>query len=115
MIIGTGVDIIEVARVKALVDKGEKAKTRFFHPSEIAYCEALANYAESYAARFTAKEALFKALGTGWRGGMSFSEIEVRNNDLGKPEMYLYGETLEKANELGGYCNGGAGRRLIWG
>ena len=101
MIIGTGIDLIEVERAKALVDKGEKAKERFFHPTEIAYCDAQKNYAESYAARFTAKEALFKALGTGWRGGMSFAEIEIRNDEQGKPEMFLHGETLKKANEMG--------------
>ncbi len=101
MIIGTGIDTIEVERAKALVDKSDKTKERFFHPTEIAYCNSQKNYAESYAARFTAKEALFKALGTGWRGGMSFAEIEIRNDELGKPEMFLHGETLAKATELG--------------
>ena len=101
MIIGTGIDMIEVERVKALVDKGETTQARFFHAGEMAYCNAQKNYAESYAARFAAKEALFKALGTGWRDGMAWHEIEIRLDALGKPELFLHGEALAKAGSLG--------------
>jgi holo-[acyl-carrier protein] synthase len=101
MIIGTGIDMIEVDRVKALVDKGEATQSRFYHTNEITYCNSQKNYAESYAARFAAKEALFKAFGTGWRDGMAWHEIEIRLDALGKPELFLHGETLAKARSLG--------------
>lgn len=101
MIIGTGIDLIEVERVKTLVDKGEQTKARFFHSGEIAYCEAQTNYAESYAVRFAAKEALFKGLGTGWRDGMGWNEIEIRLDELGKPELFLHGAAHAKASLLG--------------
>ncbi len=100
MIIGTGIDMIEVERVKALVDKGGTTQSRFFHANEIVYCNTQKNYAESFAARFAAKEALFKAFGTGWRDGMAWNEIEIRLDALGKPELFLHGETLAKAGSL---------------
>ncbi|MBX7180724.1 MAG: holo-ACP synthase [Bacteroidia bacterium] len=101
MILGTGIDMIEVERVKSLVDKGEITQQRFFHSGEITYCNSQKNYAESFAARFAAKEALFKALGTGWREGMAWHEIEIRLDELGKPHLFLHGETLKKAESMG--------------
>ena len=93
MIIGIGTDIIQTDRVvKAMESKGFKEKV--FSENEILYCEKKANSAESFAARFAAKEAFFKALGTGWRGGIAFNEVEVVNDELGKPAIELLGETF---------------------
>jgi holo-[acyl-carrier protein] synthase len=102
MIIGIGTDIIQTNRIeKGLESTGFREKV--FSLKEIAYCEKLANKYESYAARFAAKEAFFKALGTGWRGGMAFNEVEIVNDELGKPSIQLLGEThriVQKHNIL---------------
>lgn len=93
MIFGTGIDIIEVDRVKNQISKNNGFKEEIFTKREIDYCESKKNKAQHYAARFAAKEAFFKAIGTGWRNGMSFIEIEIVNNELGKPEIVLHGKT----------------------
>ncbi len=92
MIFGIGLDIIEVARVGRLIEKDNGFKERIYTSREIDYCEAKKNKAQNYAARFAAKEAFMKALGTGWRGGLAFHHIEVVNNELGKPEIVLHGQ-----------------------
>ena len=90
MIIGLGTDLVEVERMaKSIETTGFREK--IFSPGEIVYCESKVNKAESYAARFAAKEAFFKALGTGWRGAMGFNEVEVINDELGKPSINLLG------------------------
>ena len=99
MIYGIGTDIIEVHRVEKLIEKSELSKKRIFSEKEIAYCEPKKNKGENYAARYAAKEAFFKAFGTGWRGKMSFNEVEIVNNRLGKPEINLLGETLKTVNK----------------
>ena len=66
----------------------------------IDYCESKVKKAQHYAARFASKEAFFKALGTGWRNGMSWTEIEIENDSLGKPEIKLKGETLSYFKKL---------------
>lgn len=92
MILGLGTDITDVARIaKSVADT--RFKERVFSPAEIAYCESRAHKNESFAARFAAKEAFFKALGTGWRGGLAFNEVEITNDDLGKPSLQLIGTT----------------------
>ena len=94
MIIGIGTDIAEVARIaKSIENKSFKEKV--FSKAEIVYCEGKVNKAESYAARFAAKEAFFKALGTGWRGGVAFNEVEVVNDELGKPSINVIGTTAD--------------------
>ena len=98
MIIGTGTDIVEVERIAKSIEN-ISFKEKIFSENEIAYCEARVNKAESYAARFAAKESFFKALGTGWRGGMSFKEVEVMNDELGKPTINLSGETAKILKE----------------
>jgi len=95
MIFGIGTDIIEVERIKKQISKGNCFKERIFTLKEIQYCESKKTKAQNYAARFAVKEAFFKAIGTGWRGGLAFNEIEVVNNELGKPEIVLYGKTKE--------------------
>jgi holo-[acyl-carrier protein] synthase len=98
MIFGIGTDIIEVERLQALLQKGEAYLETIFSENEINYCESKGRKAEHYAARFAVKEAFLKALGTGWRDGIRFSEIEVSNDALGKPQLKLYGTAKEKAS-----------------
>ncbi|MBL7889125.1 MAG: holo-ACP synthase [Bacteroidia bacterium] len=94
MIIGIGTDIAEVPRIAKSIENNS-FKEKVFSAKEISYCETKANKAESFAARFAAKEAFFKALGTGWRGGMAFNEVEVENDELGKPTINVLGQTAE--------------------
>jgi holo-[acyl-carrier protein] synthase len=101
MILGIGTDIIEVERVKRKVEAGKGFKEMVFSPAEINYCESQTFKAENYAARFAAKEAFFKALGTGWIGEMSFSEVEILKDELGKPSLILHGKTKEFAKSKG--------------
>lgn len=98
MIIGIGTDIAEVPRIAKSIENNS-FKEKVFSKVEIAYCESKANSAESFAARFAAKEAFFKALGTGWRGGMAFNEVEVVNDELGKPTLVIVGTTAEIIKE----------------
>ncbi len=102
MIVGTGIDITETARIEEAVSRsGERFINRLFTPLEIAYCERFKNQAERYAARFAAKEAAFKALGTGWRAGVRWLDVEVTNLPSGKPEILLHGRAGELAHEMG--------------
>ena len=94
MILGLGTDITDVARIAKSVED-IRFKQRVFSAAEIAYCELRAHKNESFAARFAAKEAFFKALGTGWRGGLAFNEAEILNDELGKPSFHLLGATAE--------------------
>jgi holo-[acyl-carrier protein] synthase len=98
MIIGLGTDIAEVPRIAKSIEN-ISFKEKVFSKAEIAYCETKVNKEESYTARFAAKEAFFKALGTGWRGGMSFNEVEVWNDELGKPTLNILGNTAEIVKE----------------
>ncbi|MCK4979998.1 MAG: holo-ACP synthase [Candidatus Delongbacteria bacterium] len=95
MIFGIGTDIIQIERVKKSIETIPGFSAKIFTPLEIKYCLSKKNKYEHFAARFAAKEAFFKAIGTGWRGGLAFSEIEVNNDDLGKPSFELYGKTKE--------------------
>jgi holo-[acyl-carrier protein] synthase len=99
MIFGIGTDIIEVERVASAISK-EAFKKKVFTDAEINYCEQFKT-AESFAARYAAKEAFFKALGTGWRDGMHITEVEVINDELGKPYIQLSGFTKEKVAQMG--------------
>jgi len=102
MIVGTGVDIAETERLgEALERHGERFSRRIYTPQEIAYCERFKNKAERYAARFAAKEAAFKALGTGWREGIRWLDVEVTHQPSGKPELVLTGRAKEIAEQMG--------------
>ncbi|MBI2956080.1 MAG: holo-ACP synthase [Acidobacteria bacterium] len=102
MIVGTGIDIAEPARLQAAVERyGERFLQRVFAPEEIAYCERKRNKYERYAARFAAKEAAFKALGTGWRRGVRWREVEVVNLASGQPTLKLTGRAQELAARQG--------------
>ena len=90
MIVGLGVDIAEVHRIEAAIARrGEAFLRRVFTPAEIAYCERHRNRYERYAGRFAAKEAAMKALGTGWRHGVRWVDIEVIRLPGGKPSLQL--------------------------
>ena len=101
MILGIGVDIAEVDRIKRSISGGDHFKKRVFTEVEQNYCDSNKNSAESYAARYAAKEAFFKALGTGWRGELKFTDLEVVNNELGKPIVHLHNEAQRMAKEMG--------------
>lgn len=102
MILGTGVDLAEVDRIREAVEKyGRRFLERVFTAGEIAYVDAKANRYERYAARFAAKEAGMKAIGTGWRRGVRWRDFEVRNERSGKPSLVLHGEAAEVARRMG--------------
>lgn len=100
MITGLGLDVIEVERVAEKIDKEQGFRELVFAAAEIEYCEPKAHKHEHYAARFAVKEALFKALGTGWASGTSFNEIVVLGDNAGKPEISFIGETAETLKHL---------------
>ena len=103
MILGTGVDLAEVPRIRASIERhGERFLKRVFTPLEIAYVERKANRFERYAARFAAKEAGMKAIGTGWRGGITWHDFEVANEPSGRPTLRLSGRAAEVAASLKG-------------
>lgn len=100
MIIGVGIDIVEIGRIAAAI-KRNAFIDRVFTPAEQAYCDSRGvQRAASYAARFAAKEAVLKALGTGLRGG-TWQNVEVTNNDLGRPLVQMTGYYQNLAGELG--------------
>jgi holo-[acyl-carrier protein] synthase len=96
------VDIAEVARLKSAIERqGERFLRRIFTEQEIAYCERFRNKYERYAGRFAAKEATMKALGTGWRRGVRWVDLEVMRLASGRPTMQLKGESKKLAEQLG--------------
>ena len=102
MIVGLGVDITEVDRMDAAIERrGRPLLERLFTPSEIAYCEKHRHRAERFAGRFAAKEAAMKALGTGWARGVRWVDIEVVREPSGKPTLKLSGATRAIADSLG--------------
>ena len=102
MILGSGVDLCEVPRIEAAIARyGRRFVERIFTPLEIAYADSKANRFERYAARFAAKEAGVKALGTGWRGGITWRDFEVANLPSGRPTLRFYGKAAEIAKKLG--------------
>jgi holo-[acyl-carrier protein] synthase len=103
MAIFCGVDIIEIERLKKSIDELKGFKNRVFTKNEIDYCEKRnrAKY-ESYAARFAAKEAVLKAFGTGMAGGLDWKQVEILNNDKGKPYVVLSGIAREIFGTIGG-------------
>ena len=93
-IFGIGTDIVNIKRMQKLLKKNSNNfKNRIFSKNEIVYCEKKRNPSSFYAKRFAAKEALSKALGTGIRRGINFKDIEVINNNIGKPTIRLKGTT----------------------
>src|SRR5213595_2831134 len=102
MIVGSGIDIAEVPRIaQAIVRFGERFVRRVFTEGEIAYCDSKANRIERYAARFAAKEAWMKALGTGWNHGVRWRDVEVCRMPGGRPTIAFHGKAAEFAAKLG--------------
>ena len=92
MIVSIGVDIIEVARVREVLARTPRFAERVFTPAERAYCDSRGVVAaQHYAARFAAKEATLKALQTGWRGGISWQDVEIAARDSGAPYLIFSG------------------------
>lgn len=95
MIVSIGIDIIEVARIREVLHRTPRFCERVFTEAERAYCESRgAVSAQHYAARFAAKEAALKALKTGWRGGISWHDVEVQSEESGAPYIVFSGEAL---------------------
>jgi holo-[acyl-carrier protein] synthase len=102
MIVGTGIDIAEVPRIAESIARfGDRFLRRVFTEGEIRYCESKANRVERYAARFAAKEAGMKALGTGWNHGVRWRDVEVTRLPGGRPSMTFHGKAAEFAARLG--------------
>ncbi len=102
MIVGLGVDVVKVSRVRAAVERwGDRFLTRVFTEREQTYARRRREPAPHLAGRFAAKEAVFKALGVGWRRGVRWREVEVVNNAHGKPELVLTGQTKRLSETLG--------------
>ena len=102
MIVGTGVDIVEVNRIEAAVKRfGDRFLRRVFTPAELRYCMAKPNAAERLAARFAAKEAGMKAIGTGLRHGVTWQDVEVVRMPGQRPMLEFHGKAAEFALRLG--------------
>jgi holo-[acyl-carrier protein] synthase len=102
MIVGTGIDITEVPRIREVIERhGERFLKRVFTEGEIQYCESKANRVERYAARFAAKEAGMKAIGTGWNHGVRWRDLEVARKPGARPTLLLHGKAAEFAAKLG--------------
>jgi holo-[acyl-carrier protein] synthase len=101
MIVGTGIDVAEVPRVAAAIERfGRRFIQRIFTEAEIRYCDPKANRVERYAARFAAKEAGMKALGTGWNHGVRWRDVEVRRQPGQRPTIVFHGKAAEFAKKL---------------
>jgi holo-[acyl-carrier protein] synthase len=102
MIVAIGIDIIEVARIREVLARTPRFRERVFTEAERTYCDSRgAVAAQHYAARFAAKEAALKALQTGWRGGISWQDVEVSSHESGAPHLIFYGPVLELLNKSG--------------
>jgi holo-[acyl-carrier protein] synthase len=100
---GIGIDIIETARISKIIEnKGDSFLNKTFTSHEQEYCRnKKRGMYQSFGARFAAKEAVFKMLGTGWQKGVSWLQVEIRNDELGKPAAVLSGRAKERAEQLG--------------
>src|SRR5690242_11160594 len=102
MIVGTGTDLAEVPRIRASIERyGARFIQRIYTPGEVAYVERKANRFERYAARFAAKEAGMKAIGTGWKRGVLWKDFEVYNLPSGQPTLRLHGVAGQIADQMG--------------
>ncbi|MBV8207743.1 MAG: holo-ACP synthase [Acidobacteria bacterium] len=101
-IVGTGIDLVEVERIEQSIERfGERFLKRVFTAEEIRYCRSKANSAERFAARFAAKEAGMKAIGTGWHGGVTWHDLEVKRESSGRPLLHYSGAAARYAALLG--------------
>jgi holo-[acyl-carrier protein] synthase len=96
MIEGVGIDVVEISRMaRAIGERGEAFLDKIFTPKELTYSKGKKNPIHHFAARFAVKEAVAKALSTGWSGGFRWKDVEVENNAAGKPSVILYGRVGE--------------------
>lgn len=101
-ILAHGIDLVDFPRIEEMIQRhGERFLNRVFTAAEQAYAEKNKNRVEKYAGRFAAKEAILKLIGTGWRGNIAWTDIEVINNTSGQPQVTLDGEVKEIAGKLG--------------
>jgi holo-[acyl-carrier protein] synthase len=102
MIIGIGLDVIEIHRIREVLERQQdRFRNRVFTAGEQKYCDAHRDPAPHYAVRFAAKEALFKALGTGWSGGIRWTDAEVARNPGQPPTLVLHGEAAQVSSARG--------------
>ncbi len=101
-IVAHGVDLVDCPRIEEMIERhGQRFVDRVFTSAEQAYADSSRDRAEKLAGRFAAKEAILKLIGTGWRGKIAWTDIEVINNDVGQPKVGLDGEVKKIADELG--------------
>lgn len=102
MITGIGIDVIQNDRIRDSIDRfADRFLNRIYTERELEYCRSCARPEIHYAARFAAKEAAFKALGTGWAAGVTWKDVEVIRQQSGKPELHLHGQALARAAAAG--------------
>ena len=94
-----GIDIIEIKRIEKLFSANEDFLRRVYTEKEVEYCKQKKNKYQHFAARFASKEAMFKALGTGWVGNMKWTDNELLNDEMGRPYLNLYGRVKEMAEK----------------
>jgi holo-[acyl-carrier protein] synthase len=100
-IVGIGTDIVECLRIGRMIEQhGELFLNRVFTEREVRYCQGRKRATEHFAGRWAAKEAILKCLGSGWRKGLCWTEMEIRNDPNGKPEVFLCGAAKESAQQL---------------
>ena len=92
---GVGIDLVDVARMERALERRPRLAQRLFHPTEISYASSRPRPAMHLAARFAAKEAALKALGTGWRGSITWHDVEVIRQETGEPALLFHGEARE--------------------
>ena len=101
-IVAHGIDLVDCPRIEAMIERhGERFIQRVFTAAEQAYAKANKNEIEKLSGRFAAKEAILKLMGTGWRGKIAWTDIEIINNSIGQPEVTLDGEVKKIADKLG--------------
>ena len=101
-ILGIGTDITECLRIARMIERhGELFINRVYTPDEIAYCQSRKQATQHFAGRWAAKEAILKALGTGWRKGISWQDIEIRNEPGGRPVVAVRGGVKDAVEKLG--------------
>jgi holo-[acyl-carrier protein] synthase len=102
LVIGIGIDVIQNERIRNSLERFPgRFIRRIFTEQEATYCRGCSRPEIHFAARFAAKEAAFKALGTGWSGGIRWTDVEVERLPSGKPELHLHGAALERATSIG--------------
>lgn len=100
-IIAHGIDLVDFPRIEQMIERhGSRFIDRLFTAAEQTYARGHRNWVEKYAGRFAAKEAVLKLLGTGWRGKIAWTDIEVTNNAVGQPQVRLSGEVKEIADRM---------------